>query len=186
MARRRSSAGKEARLAARASAGLVESASAASAAAIGAQAVIAQRTALLAAAACGLRPADHPEISRMGTEKVEAAIAAGPAMLSWWAGMQMQLVQIWFQEVQAGARLLGWTSAPGPQAMAKLLDSAAARSRAAALGMVVANTAALTPVLDPYYGRIKRNAKRLANGGAASASLPNTGTQRRRAPRTRS
>ena len=186
MARRRSSAGKEARLAARASAGLVESTFAASAATIGAQSVIAQRTALLAAAACGLRPADHPEISRMGTEKVEAAIAAGPAVLSWWAGMQMQLVQLWYREMRVAARILGSAAAPGPQAMARVLDSAAARSRAAALGMVIANTAAMTPVLDPYYGRIKRNAARLAKSTPALASPPSTGTRPRRARRTRS
>ncbi len=164
---RRSSIEREGRLVARASAGLAQAAVQAANAGMGAQAVIAQRTALLAAAAMGLRPADHPEISRMGVEKVEAALAAGPAIVSWWAAMQMQLVQLWYREMRVAARILGSTAAPGPQAIARVVDGAAARSRAASLGMLAANTAALAPVLSPYYGRIRRNARRLAKSAPA-------------------
>lgn len=176
---------QEGRLAARASAGLAQAALQAANAALGAQAVIAQRTALLAAAAMGLRSVDDPEISRMGVEKVEAALAAGPALVGWWAAMQMRLVQLWYREMRVAARVMASTAAPGPQALARVLESAAARSRAAALGMLVANSAALAPVLSPYYGRIERNARRLARSGVPATSA-NTGTRRRRAPRTRS
>jgi hypothetical protein len=169
-----SAAARDARLALRAGTGLHQAWLEAAGAALSAQAVIGQRMGQMMAAGMGLRPADHAEMGRMGSEKVEAGLAAAPALLGGWLGMQMQLLRFWQREAMLAARL------GSPAGSWRALEAAAARATTAGLRMTVANTAALAPVMAPWYGRVAANARRLSEAEArAAAKAPRRGRAKR-------
>lgn len=153
-----------------------------------AQLVIAQRTARLMAAAYGLQPLDRAELGRMSDEKLEAARAAGPALIALCVASQIRLLRFWQREATRAAisatRFTAWNVTTMPQTMTADAVRAAARSRRAALNMAAAGAVAGAPVLAPYYDRIRANMERLSGppapiGGAPSAK----GRGRRRARR---
>lgn len=163
-----SAVARDARLALRAGTGLQQAWLDATSAALSAQLVIGQRMGQMMAAGLGLRPADPAEIGRMGSEKVEAGMAAAPALLGGWVGMQMQLLRFWQREALVASRLA--SSWSGPMASWRAMEAAAARATTAALRMTLANTAALTPVTAPWYGRVAANARRLAEAETRAAA----------------
>jgi hypothetical protein len=163
-----SAVARDARLALRAGTGLQEAWIEAAGAALSAQFVIGQRMGQMMAAGVGLRPADHAEMGRMGSEKVEAGLAAAPAVLGGWVGMQMQLLRFWQREAMLASRLASaWN---GPAGSWRALEAAAARATTAGLRMTVANTAAFAPVMAPWYGRVAANARRLTEAEARAAA----------------
>jgi hypothetical protein len=132
----------------------------------GAQWVIAWRLALLHHAMADLRRAGDPELSRMVSEKVEAALAVAPAMVGGFARTQMELVRIWQAEVAALCAAPARFAVPGsPLAAAEIAGEVAAeaadRSAAAILDLMIANTRLMAAVLAPYHRRIRGNVRRM-------------------------
>jgi hypothetical protein len=132
----------------------------------GAQWVIAWRVALLQHAMADLRRADDPEFSRMVTEKVEAALAVTPALVSGFARTQMELLRIWQAEVAAlGAAPARFAVSGSPLAAAEVAGEVAAeaadRSAGAVLDLMIANTRLMTAALAPYRRRIRGNVRRM-------------------------
>lgn len=132
--------------------------------------VIGTRAAMLHEAVSDPLQADHGENLRMVTEKVEAALLAGPAVatgaLAWQREAWRALEEIW----QDGARTAtALTRARTPLEAMTVVSSAAgtAMQRAGAASLRAASDQARVArnVLSPYNTRISANARRLERVG---------------------
>lgn len=166
--RRRAS--QQANLMGQAGSGMFRSMLQMSEAAIAAQSVIAHRMGLLHDAASGSGRDDHPEFSRMGLEKVEATVLAGPAILNGFVKTQAELVRIWQEETIAASGVATRLLASGSPAqaagvMSASATSAAERSITAGLKLMIMSNRAMTAIFAPYRTRIRGNARRLGRNG---------------------
>src|SRR3954467_12582178 len=76
---------------------------------------IAQRSHMLASAMGDPAALDHPEFSRMGREKLDAAMEAGAAMALQLSGLQYRWATWWLQEgFRAAGAMLGSAASGAP------------------------------------------------------------------------
>ena len=140
-------------------------------AALGALSVLTRRGELLRAAVEDPMRADHVEIFRMSSEKMEAFGLAGLAMVEAAGKAQRAWLRYWqaemSQAVQAANRLAGCAT-PDRAIQVQADAAAAAVQRLASLSAVLTElaTASTAAALMPYHKRIARNARRLARAAS--------------------
>jgi hypothetical protein len=164
---RKGRATRDARSIARAGTSLSRIAAGNGEAALAALSVLTRRGELVLIAAEDPMRADHVELFRMGSEKMEAFGLAGLAIVEATGKAQRAWLGYWqaemSQAVHVANRLAGCTT-PAAAIRVQADAGAAASQRFASLSAVLTElaTASTAAALLPYHKRITKNARRLA------------------------
>jgi hypothetical protein len=164
---RRKRAARDARAMGRAGTGLARIAADNGQAALAALSVLSQRGELLRAATEDPMRADHAEIFRMSSEKLEAFGLAGLAIVEAAGKVQRAWLRYWQAEMSQAAQTanrLFRCATPGRAVQVQADASATAVQRLAGLSAVLTElaTASTAAALMPYHKRVTMNARRLA------------------------